>query len=71
MTGYELLGRIHEIQDIPAIAQSGYGMASDIEKSQNAGFDAHLTKPISVPKLMETIRNVLATSSPEGGAEYK
>ncbi|MES2921826.1 MAG: ATP-binding protein [Verrucomicrobiota bacterium] len=71
MTGYELVGRIHEIQNIPAIAQSGYGMASDIEKSQNAGFNAHLTKPISIPKLMETIRNVLATSPPKGGADYK
>ncbi|MES2658018.1 MAG: ATP-binding protein [Verrucomicrobiota bacterium] len=71
MTGYELVGRIHEIQNLPAIAQSGYGMAADIEKSQNAGFNAHLTKPVAIATLMETIRNVLATSPPKGGADYE
>lgn len=71
MTGYELVGRIHEIQNLPAIAQSGYGMASDIEKSQNAGFSAHLTKPVTIPKLMETIRNVLASAVSKGGADHR
>lgn len=71
MTGYELIGRIHEIQKLPAIAQSGYGMASDIEKSLNAGFNAHLTKPVAIPKLMEAIRNVLASFAQKGGADYK
>ncbi len=71
MTGYELVGRIHEIQHLPAIAQSGYGMAADVEKSENAGFNAHLTKPVAISKLIETIRNVLATSPPKGGSDYK
>lgn len=70
MTGYELVQRIHEIQKLPAIAQSGYGMPADIEKSRNAGFDAHLIKPVAIPTLIETIRNILATSPPMDGADY-
>ncbi len=69
MTGYELVGRIHEIQKLPAIAQSGYGMPSDIEKSRDAGFSAHLIKPVAIPTLIETIRNILATGLPNGGAD--
>ncbi|WP_052574054.1 ATP-binding protein [Haloferula sp. BvORR071] len=69
MSGYELVERIHQIQKLPAIAQSGYGMPSDIEKSRNAGFNAHLIKPVAIPTLIETIRNVLATSPPKGGAD--
>lgn len=71
MTGYELVGRIHEIQKLPAIAQSGYGMPSDIEKSRTAGFNAHLIKPVSIPILIETIRKILTTCSPKSGLDHK
>jgi CheY-like chemotaxis protein len=43
---------------IPAIALTGYGMEEDIRRSQEAGFTAHLTKPIDFAKLEAMIRQV-------------
>jgi signal transduction histidine kinase len=43
---------------IRAIALSGYGMEGDIRRSREAGFLEHLTKPISVRKLQETILEI-------------
>lgn len=39
------------------IAMSGYGQTADIERSIQAGFDHHLTKPINITKLLEIIEN--------------
>jgi PAS domain S-box-containing protein len=43
---------------VPAIALTGYGMEEDIRRSQEAGFTAHLTKPIDFAKLEAMIRQV-------------
>lgn len=43
---------------LPAIALSGYGQKEDAIKSQEAGFAAHLTKPISLLQLDETIAEI-------------
>ena len=34
------------------IALTGYGQAEDVRQAINAGFDAHLTKPINLDQLM-------------------
>lgn len=36
---------------ITLIARSGYGAPQDLRRSQAAGFDAHLTKPVPVDEL--------------------
>jgi len=56
-----------KISDAKGIAISGYGMEEDLERSSRAGFSAHLTKPIDVQKLQETIQQV--TGSGVGVAE--
>jgi CheY-like chemotaxis protein len=33
------------------VAVTGYGRATDRRRAQEAGFDAHLTKPVSPPEL--------------------
>jgi CheY-like chemotaxis protein len=33
------------------IALTGYGMEHDVARSENAGFDAHLTKPVRIQSL--------------------
>jgi CheY-like chemotaxis protein len=45
---------------IPAIALSGYGMEEDIARCKEAGFDDHVTKPVNLQKLEQTIQRVAA-----------
>ncbi len=49
--GFELMREMKERYDIRGIALTGYGMEEDIEKSRNAGFFVHLTKPIQIQSL--------------------
>jgi two-component system CheB/CheR fusion protein len=58
MTGYELMSALRKlplVKNIPAIALSGYGTQSDMQKSREAGFDQHLGKPVAYDDLIETI----------------
>jgi signal transduction histidine kinase/ActR/RegA family two-component response regulator len=42
-------------RDLPAIALTAYAMASDVERSLEAGFDLHVAKPIDFESLVESI----------------
>jgi CheY-like chemotaxis protein/two-component sensor histidine kinase len=58
MDGYELAERLRsELGDATPrlIALTGYGQASDRERSARAGFSAHFVKPIDVQRLTDTI----------------
>lgn len=55
MTGHELMKQLRTIHGLPGIALSGYGMEEDIERSRLAGFQNHLTKPVSIERLKEII----------------
>ena len=58
-TGLDLMMRVVSRHGpMPAIALTGYGMEEDIRRSQEAGFTAHLTKPIDFAKLEAMIRQV-------------
>ncbi|MBV8898519.1 MAG: response regulator [Verrucomicrobia bacterium] len=60
-TGHELIQRLQwSGKRIPSIAVSGYGMKEDIAQSDQAGFAAHLTKPVSSQLLKATIERLLA-----------
>lgn len=54
-SGLELLKRIRSIREVPALALSGFGMDEDIERSREAGFVDHLTKPVSIDRLQAAI----------------
>jgi signal transduction histidine kinase len=54
-SGCDLVERVRQIQPIPAIALSGFGMEADVQRSLAAGFTAHLTKPVSIERLKELI----------------
>ena len=60
--GFQLMRELARTSDAKAIAISGYGMDEDIERSSRAGFAAHLTKPIDVQKLQQTIEQVTAAA---------
>ncbi len=67
MDGYELAQRIRNGGPSPAvmlIALTGYGQTSDRHRSQAAGFDHHLTKPVDSAALLELI--ALAGRKPDG-----
>ena len=50
-SGYELIHEAKRRQPLKGIALSGLGMDEDLQRSRNAGFDYHLTKPINFQDL--------------------
>ncbi len=54
--GHGLMRILRRDFGLRGIALSGYGMQADIEKSRDAGFDEHLTKPIDPASLEEAIQ---------------
>jgi CheY-like chemotaxis protein len=59
--GYELLAglrRLPEMSDVPAIAFSGYAMEEDYARALEAGFSAHLAKPLDPEKLLAIIEKL-------------
>ena len=60
-SGQHLMRRASARGPVPPIALTGDGMAEDIRRSREAGFTAHLTKPIDFAKLEAMIRPITAT----------
>jgi len=54
-SGLELLKRLRQTRNVPALALSGFGMDEDVERSRDAGFSDHLTKPVSIDRLQAAI----------------
>jgi CheY-like chemotaxis protein len=48
---------------VKLVAVSGYGAAEDLEKARAAGFDVHVTKPVSMTRI-EQILNELDAARP-------
>ena len=48
-----------ELRSIPIIAITAFAMKGDEEKIRQGGCEAYLSKPISVAKFLETVRNYL------------
>jgi CheY-like chemotaxis protein len=62
MDGYELAQRLLNApahrDHLRLIAVTGYGQAADRQKSKEAGFSAHLVKPVSIEQLLEAVRGL-------------
>lgn len=54
-SGLELIRRIRETRPVRALALSGFGMDEDLQRSRDAGFSDHLTKPVSLDRLQNAI----------------
>jgi two-component system cell cycle response regulator DivK len=48
-----------ELRHIPVIAITAFAMKGDEEKIRQGGCEAYLSKPISIVKFLETVRNYL------------
>jgi len=61
MDGYELAQQLRESSYLPddarIVAITGYGQDADRRRSTEAGFNAHLVKPVSLDALTRTILN--------------
>lgn len=58
MDGFEFVRRLREIekqQEVPVIALTGFGRAEDRDRARAEGFFSHVTKPIDVNSLVETL----------------
>jgi CheY-like chemotaxis protein len=52
MDGYELVKLLRKRGiDSPIVALSGYGLADDKQQARDAGFTAHLTKPVGLQEI--------------------
>ncbi|SOY68050.1 hybrid sensor histidine kinase/response regulator [Cupriavidus taiwanensis] len=70
MSGYEVLAALREAlrgRAVQFLALSGRGTAEDQRRSSQAGFHAHLTKPLSI----ETLSRALAEPVPADPGPYK
>ena len=62
-TGTELMRELLKRKPVKGIALTGYGMESDIQETREAGFFAHLTKPIDFAQLQQAIRQGASASA--------
>ena len=64
MTGYELAKRVRQTPwggPVTLIACTGWGQSEDRRKSQEAGVDHHLVKPVSARVILQIV-NAVETS---------
>lgn len=64
MDGYSLIQQIRTLPadqggQMPAIALTAYARPDDQQKALDSGYQKHLTKPLDVEKLVQTIRTLL------------
>ncbi len=64
--GFSVMRRLREQSDeaIFVAAMTGYGQASDRQRTFEAGFQAHLTKPVNVERLREVLVRAAAANTP-------
>jgi PAS domain S-box-containing protein len=55
-TGLELMISLRQLYNLRGVVLSGYGMEEDLRRSREAGFVAHLVKPINVKELRRVLQ---------------
>ncbi|KLI97370.1 chemotaxis protein CheB [Luteimonas sp. FCS-9] len=63
MDGYAFARKARALEGgdrVALVALSGYARPSDIQEASESGFDAHLSKPLSMDELAAAMRDVLA-----------
>jgi len=66
INGYEVARRLRsdpKTAGMALIALTGYGLAADIRRAMDAGFDMHLTKPINGQRLKQAIEQCMMAGS--------
>jgi PAS domain S-box-containing protein len=73
MDGFELLRLLRKIpaaKDTPVMALTGFGRAEDVARAKAEGFFSHVTKPIDLGQLVESLQELRAKNriKANGGA---
>lgn len=64
-TGHDMLLMLRSAGcSVHAIALSGYGSPADLERSRAVGFREHLTKPVNIDLLQQTINRIAGEIAP-------
>ena len=66
MDGWEatrILKAEDDTRSIPVVALTAHAMSTDREKAFEAGCDAYETKPVELPRLLETMEKLLGAGS--------
>ncbi|WP_259754906.1 CheR family methyltransferase [Pseudomonas sp. GCEP-101] len=61
MDGHELMRRVRQLPGhagTPAVALTGYGSAADAEQARAAGYNAHVSKPVTLDTLQRIAREL-------------
>ena len=64
MNGYEATKKIRELPDknlanLPIIAMTANAFSEDVKAALDSGMNAHIAKPIDIPKMLETLAKIL------------
>jgi signal transduction histidine kinase len=73
MDGYEVcrqLRQMPEMKNKTVIAQTGWGQESDRQKAFAAGFDHHITKPVSLDLLTQLLADIKRTATKAGEHQH-
>jgi PAS domain S-box-containing protein len=65
--GYDLMTELRSRYGLVGIALTGYGRDEDVDRSQAAGFSAHLTKPVSIEGLECALASASRPPAGDGG----
>ena len=68
LNGYEATRAIRALADpalaqIPIIAMTANAFTEDVQSAKDAGMNAHIAKPLDVPKMMQTLAEVLRAAA--------
>jgi CheY-like chemotaxis protein len=58
--GIQLMRELREQRSVVAVALTGYGMESHVRACRDAGFAAHLLKPVEAETLLEVLHRLRA-----------
>jgi two-component system CheB/CheR fusion protein len=61
MDGYQLLRELRQLPQmasVPALALTGFGRLSDVDRAHREGFTKHFTKPLDIDKLLNCVREL-------------
>lgn len=67
--GYEVARRVRAHgATLPLVALSGYGQDDDRQQATEAGFDAHITKPVEINRVYATIASLARVADPSAAS---